>query len=140
VRREVWARDGGCCACTSAAGRRCGSRVRLEYDHIVPIAKGGAGTADNLRLLCRAHNQHHAGRAFGAGFMAERRGRERAAPRRDARCDAVIPWLRQPGLTLAEARDGAEACRHLADAPLERRVAHALASRARARFWMGAAG
>jgi 5-methylcytosine-specific restriction endonuclease McrA len=57
VRREVWERDGGQCSFVSAAGRRCGETGFLEYDHITPFAQGGAATVDNIRLLCRAHNQ-----------------------------------------------------------------------------------
>ena len=40
VREAVWARDGGRCAFVSEAGRRCESRERLEYDHVVPVARG----------------------------------------------------------------------------------------------------
>lgn len=50
VRIEIWRRDGGKCA-------RCGSRVNLEYDHIVPISKGGSNTARNIELLCEKHNR-----------------------------------------------------------------------------------
>ena len=50
VRIEVWRRDGGKCA-------RCGSRERLEYDHIVPISMGGSNTARNIELLCEKHNR-----------------------------------------------------------------------------------
>lgn len=50
VRIEVWRRDGGKCA-------RCGSREKLEYDHIVPISKGGSNTARNIELLCEKHNR-----------------------------------------------------------------------------------
>jgi hypothetical protein len=50
VRIEVWRRDGGKCA-------RCGSREKLEYDHIVPISKGGSNTARNIELLCERHNR-----------------------------------------------------------------------------------
>jgi 5-methylcytosine-specific restriction endonuclease McrA len=57
VRRAVWERDGARCSFVSAAGRRCGETGFLEYDHIVPFAQGGAATVDNIRLLCRAHNQ-----------------------------------------------------------------------------------
>ena len=50
VRIEVWRRDGGKCA-------RCGSREKLEYDHIVPISRGGSNTARNIELLCEKHNR-----------------------------------------------------------------------------------
>jgi hypothetical protein len=50
VRVEVWRRDSGKCA-------RCGSRENLEYDHIVPISKGGSNTARNIELLCEKCNR-----------------------------------------------------------------------------------
>jgi hypothetical protein len=50
IRIEVWRRDSGKCA-------RCGSRERLEYDHIVPISKGGSNTARNIELLCEKCNR-----------------------------------------------------------------------------------
>lgn len=50
IRIEVWRRDGGKCA-------RCGSREKLEYDHIVPISKGGSNTARNIELLCEKCNR-----------------------------------------------------------------------------------
>jgi 5-methylcytosine-specific restriction endonuclease McrA len=70
VRREVWKRDAGQCTWTAPDGRRCGSRWQLELDHVVPVALGGASTADGLRLLCRTHNQLHAEQVFGADHMA----------------------------------------------------------------------
>jgi len=50
VRREVWRRDGGTCV-------KCGSRENLEYDHIIPISKGGSNTARNIELLCENCNR-----------------------------------------------------------------------------------
>ena len=50
VRREVWRRDGGKCV-------KCGSRENLEYDHIIPVSKGGSNTARNIELLCEACNR-----------------------------------------------------------------------------------
>jgi hypothetical protein len=64
VKREVWARDHGQCAFLGAAGR-CTERGFLEYHHVVPFADGGATSADNLELRCRAHNAYEAERWFG---------------------------------------------------------------------------
>jgi hypothetical protein len=50
VRHEVWQRDGGKCV-------DCGSRENLEFDHIVPIARGGGNTARNIELLCETCNR-----------------------------------------------------------------------------------
>jgi 5-methylcytosine-specific restriction endonuclease McrA len=70
TRRQVWQRDGGTCAWVGPDGRRCGSRWKLELDHVVPVARGGRSTIDNLRILCRIHNRLHAEHVFGRAFMA----------------------------------------------------------------------
>ena len=58
VRREVWRRDEGCCSYVDRySGRRCGSRYRLEIDHIVPFALGGGAEPADLRLLCESHHR-----------------------------------------------------------------------------------
>jgi hypothetical protein len=69
VTREVYLRDGGCCTFCSEDGRRCGERRFLELDHVTPWAVGGESTVENLRLRCRAHNQHAARRYFGAELV-----------------------------------------------------------------------
>lgn len=50
VRHEVWRRDQGRCV-------RCGSQQRLEFDHIIPLSKGGSSTARNIQLLCEPCNR-----------------------------------------------------------------------------------
>ena len=52
IKREVWIRDQGCCTYSG-----CGSQYFLEIDHIQPVSLNGKSTLENLRLLCRAHNQ-----------------------------------------------------------------------------------
>lgn len=64
VKRAVWERDKGRCAFVGAAGR-CTERGFLEYHHVVPYAEGGATTAENLELRCRAHNAYESWRWFG---------------------------------------------------------------------------
>jgi hypothetical protein len=49
VKLLVWARDGGACT-------RCGSKSELHFDHIVPVAKGGSSTSENIQLLCKPCN------------------------------------------------------------------------------------
>jgi len=56
VRHEVWRRDQGRCI-------KCGSRERLEFDHIVPVTMGGSSTTRNIELLCESCN-----RQKGASF------------------------------------------------------------------------
>jgi 5-methylcytosine-specific restriction endonuclease McrA len=79
LRAKVYERDHGACTFVSDDGVHCSSRHALEYDHIVPLAQGGATTLDNLRLLCPAHNQLEAERRFGATFMALKRAGSRTA-------------------------------------------------------------
>jgi hypothetical protein len=52
IKRAVWARDRG--RCTYAG---CRSRYAIQFDHVIPYSHGGAHTASNLRLLCRAHHR-----------------------------------------------------------------------------------
>ncbi|MFL5300114.1 MAG: HNH endonuclease [Anaeromyxobacteraceae bacterium] len=69
VRRAVFIRDGGCCQWSMSAGGVCGSRTRVELDHIVPVALGGESTVSNMRLLCALHNAVAARQVFGAQIM-----------------------------------------------------------------------
>ena len=50
VRIFVWRRDEGQCV-------QCGGNERLEFDHIIPLSKGGSNTERNLQLLCEFCNR-----------------------------------------------------------------------------------
>jgi hypothetical protein len=71
VRAAVWKRDQGRCQWKLASGATCGSTCRVELDHIVPEARGGPSTEDNLRCLCERHNKEAARQAFGEGWMLQ---------------------------------------------------------------------
>ena len=49
IANAVWNRDGGRCCI-------CGSKIELEFDHIIPLSKGGATSFRNLQLLCKKCN------------------------------------------------------------------------------------
>lgn len=46
----VWRRDEGKCI-------ECGSKEKLEFDHIIPVSKGGSSTYRNVQLLCEKCNR-----------------------------------------------------------------------------------
>jgi 5-methylcytosine-specific restriction endonuclease McrA len=61
---QVFVRDQQC-TYVSPDGNRCGSTRVLQIDHIKPVARGGASTMDNLRLLCAYHNRLESERLMG---------------------------------------------------------------------------
>ncbi len=58
VQREVWRRDMGRCV-------ECGSKERLEFDHIIPVSKRGSNTTRNIQLLCERCNRKKSNRIGG---------------------------------------------------------------------------
>ena len=50
VKIFVWKRDQGKCV-------KCSSQNNLEFDHIIPVSKGGSNTARNIQLLCESCNR-----------------------------------------------------------------------------------
>jgi hypothetical protein len=73
VKREVSRRDGGRCTFVNESGRRCEERSGVEFDHILPVTRGGRSTVANLQLRCRAHNQYAAECTLGHEFMHGKR-------------------------------------------------------------------
>jgi hypothetical protein len=78
VRRAVWERDQGRCTWPLDSGGCCGSTHALELDHLVPWARFGGETVDDLRLLCGPHNKLAARQAFGARLMGRYQAGRRA--------------------------------------------------------------
>lgn len=50
IRMFVWQRDRGRCV-------KCDCQERLEFDHVIPLAKGGSNTERNIQLLCESCNR-----------------------------------------------------------------------------------
>ena len=65
VRDQVLVRDQLQCTFVAVSGRRCASTTALQIDHIKPVARGGASTMENLRVLCAYHNRLEAERLMG---------------------------------------------------------------------------
>ena len=53
VKDAVWRRDEGRCV-------KCKSNEKLEFDHIIPVSKGGSNTKRNVQLLCEKCNREKA--------------------------------------------------------------------------------
>jgi hypothetical protein len=76
VRDRVFERDKGRCTFIAKTGERCNATHGLQIDHIVPYARGGKSTPENLRLLCAKHNRLEAERIYGANAIRRYRMRE----------------------------------------------------------------
>ncbi|WP_290841275.1 HNH endonuclease [Flavobacterium sp.] len=50
IMQAVWKRDMECCV-------NCASSQSLEFDHIIPVAKGGSNSINNIQLLCQSCNR-----------------------------------------------------------------------------------
>jgi hypothetical protein len=59
VKRDVWLRDRGICI-------KCGAFESIEFDHIIPVSKGGESGIDNIQLLCRPCNRSKRARLHAA--------------------------------------------------------------------------
>ena len=71
VRDAALAEAAGACEFQDPrTGARCGSRRRVEVDHILPKALGGADEAGNLRCLCAQHNRSESERVLGSGWSS----------------------------------------------------------------------
>ena len=69
VKRAVQSRDEGRCTFVDERRHRCAQRDRLEFHHQRPFALGGDHSADNIVLMCRAHNGYLAEADYGREKM-----------------------------------------------------------------------
>ncbi len=71
LRAQIWREFGGRCGYVSPeTGKRCDSTFGLEIEHCKPFALGGdSKDPENLKLLCRHHNQWQAIETYGLKKM-----------------------------------------------------------------------
>ena len=92
IKRAVFERDGGRCTFTGEGGRRCAETGAIEFDHVDGFARTRRHAVDQIRLLCRAHNQHAALRIYGCAFME----RARTPIVTFSTCPDSMKWLAPP--------------------------------------------
>ena len=63
VRIAVWRRDRGRCV-------ECGGVENLQYDHLIPVDKGGSSTVENVQILCAVCNSKKGNRIDELPFSA----------------------------------------------------------------------
>jgi 5-methylcytosine-specific restriction endonuclease McrA len=70
LRRKVWRTcDSSCSFVDPHTKTRCSSKHLLQVEHIIPLAKGGQTSINNLTLLCSAHNRFAGIKHFGREKM-----------------------------------------------------------------------
>jgi hypothetical protein len=69
IRRAVWERDGGQCQYPLQAGGICGETSQAELDHIPGFALGAKTTVEDMRVLCRFHQDVSARQLYGDDVM-----------------------------------------------------------------------
>lgn len=102
VCREVAKRDQCRCAYVARDGRRCGERSGLEFDHVVPVGRGGKSTVDNVRLLCAGHHRLITERTFGRAHIQKKIRTKSLGPGQVDVPPDVRPALRALGFGAAE--------------------------------------
>lgn len=78
-KKLVRKRSGGRCEVIEN-GRPCGSRDRVQCDHVKPLSQGGTHHLGNLRDICRTHHAKKTAQEGGGYRKAGRRGRREADP------------------------------------------------------------
>ena len=66
VRHEVNRRDSGKCQASLPNQQPCGSSLWVEQHHILPKARGGPNTLENLITLCSQHHKMQHALAIGS--------------------------------------------------------------------------
>ena len=89
IKRTVYGRDGGRCTFTDERGQRCAETGALEFDHVDGFARTHRHAVDQIRLLCRAHNQYAAEKLYGRALIE--RARAATCPGTSSRDGPLVP-------------------------------------------------
>ncbi|UZE51888.1 HNH endonuclease [Rhodopseudomonas sp. P2A-2r] len=97
VKRLVWERDGGCCVV-------CEATENVEYDHKIPVSKGGPSTFENVQLLCRTCNRRKRVHVATQAPSSRSLEKNREEKRERQRFGRSLP--RRPALLIASKSSG----------------------------------
>lgn len=78
-KKLVRRRSGGRCEVTEN-GRMCGSKNRVQCDHIIPVSQGGTHHIENLRDICKPHHDAKTAQEGGGYRKRGRRGPKEDPP------------------------------------------------------------
>ena len=90
-KKIVRRRSGGRCEVIKD-GRPCGSRSRVQCDHIIPVTQGGTHHLDNLRDACFSCHARKTAQEGGGFRKTGRRGRGGGKPRADPPLAGRTKW------------------------------------------------
>lgn len=109
IKNMVFERDNGKC-------NQCSSINDIEYDHVIPVSKGGESVIDNIQLLCRPCNRKKRVSVASATQDEKQRSLEkRREENREEEREDKKRFFNQKGNGHAKQTSGGEEARRIAE-------------------------